>query len=372
VQVDAVAPTVRRFAEGVERSVVDALSPLRRPSVTALDDGFMVWGGDQEGGSSGLGAVFRESTGEWQLVPPGSVISRVGAATAWTGEEVVIAGGADDTVGSAPRRDVAAFDPDARTWRTLPDLPETRVDATGLFAAGRIVIAGGAHPTGSSASTVLVGDGRGPWAEVDVGHPVYGAVVVGEEVVVFGMDDRAGERAPLELTLVDPVTRDVTPLPDLAPADWVTTEYVSDIAVGADGDGHGVLVVLGGDGRHAFQRLDLATQAWSEPQRLRSEGHFLAPERMRGAAAGTVVTAGSIPWVVTAHGSYAIDPDDGRVERLGELDDRCAGQRTVDDFTTYAVGPVSTLLWVDRRCDGELGFAGQEGPLLLSLGTAQG
>jgi hypothetical protein len=370
---DAVEPTARRVLPGTDPVAAEGLSPLRRPMVTALDDGFMIWGGDYEGGSLGIGAVFRESTGTWQFVPEGPLTSRVGAATTWTGDEVVIAGGHDDTTGGGMRQDVAAFDPASGTWRDLPDLPEPRGDATALAAAGRIVLAGGAHPTGSSSPTVLVTDGRGPWTGVDVGHPVYGGIVVGDRVVVYGMDDRAGERAPLELSLVDPVTREVTPLPALLPAEWVTADYVGNLAVGSDGGD--VVVVLGGDGDHALQRLDLGAQAWSEPLRVRYDGRFLAPERMRGTVTGVVVMAGSdgaTPWVITGHGAYAIDPDDGRVDGLGKLDERCAGHRSVDDVTTFAVGPASTLLWVDGSCDGQIGLAGQEGALLLSLGAGQG
>ena len=368
------APTVWRVLDGADPSFAEGLGPLRDPMVTALDDGFMVWGGDHEGGSTGVGAVFRETTDTWQFVPEGPLTSRVGAATAWTGDEVVIAGGIDDTDGAGLRQDAAAFDPDAGTWRSLPDLPEPRGDATALVAAGRIVLAGGAHPTGSSPPTVLVGDGQEAWASVDVGHPVYGGVVVGDRVVVFGMDDRAGERAPLELSLVDPVTLDVTPLPALEAAGWVTTDYVSDVAVGvgAAAAADDVVVVLGGDGEHALQRLDLTTATWSEPQRVRSEGRFLDPARMSGAPAGVVVMVGPTPWVITAHGSYAIDPDDGRVRRRGGLDDRCADHRSVDDATTFAVGPVSTLFWVDGSCDGSIGLAGQEGAVLLPVGAGRG
>jgi hypothetical protein len=173
--------------------------------------------------------------------------------------------------------------------------------------------------------------------------------------------------------ILDPVSLEVTPLPALAPAEWVTADYVGNIAVGSDGGD--VVVVLGGGGDHALQRLDMVTQASSEPLRLRYDGRFLAPERMRGTVTGVVVMAGSdgaTPWVITGHGAYAIDPDDGRVDRLGELDERCAGHRSVDDVTTFAVGPVSTLLWVDRSCDGEIGLAGQEGATLVSLGVGRG
>jgi hypothetical protein len=108
---------------------------LPTPAGVPRGDGFaMVWtgrvlvlyGGGCCGGPDSGGASLDPVTGTWTPLPPGPLGARW-TSGAWTGTEVVVAGG----VGPAAPGDLdvvdlataAAWNPVTRRWRSLPDLP---------------------------------------------------------------------------------------------------------------------------------------------------------------------------------------------------------------------------------------------------------
>lgn len=355
-------PTVHHPLDRADRELVETLSGLRRPTVTPVDGGFIVWGGAGTDGEA-VGAMYSEATDDWQILPPSPLPPGADQASVWTGRELVLAGGASGLDGSGPLSGVAAYDPAARTWRRMPDLPEPRAGADAVHSAGRIVVAGGDEA--GATSTVLVGDGQRAWSRLAVDHPVYGAVTVDSGVVVYGFDDTRGERAPLELSLVDPVTASVTPLPGLAPSGEVTAEYVGDFAVGARGGELGVL--LGADGTYVLHMLNVPGGRWTDEAVVETDERILTPGRMAHEPGGELLLGQTMTRLVTRHAVYEIDVASDRILPAVELDRRCADNHSIDGAARFGTGDGSILYWIDESCDGEPGLGGQEGARLVTL-----
>lgn len=64
------------------------------------------------------------SSGTWRSLPPSSLAPRFQQQAVWTGQEVVVAGGCVRPDDGCSNRDAAAYDPVARTWRRIADLPD--------------------------------------------------------------------------------------------------------------------------------------------------------------------------------------------------------------------------------------------------------
>jgi hypothetical protein len=117
----------------------DTWRHLPGPVGTGIDPGapFAVWSGRQMlswgGGCCDMqlagGSGYAPATNSWTRVPPGPLAGRH-AMGAWTGREMIIAGGAGYAgfrPGGEPISthfaDAAAYDPTTRTWRKLPSMP---------------------------------------------------------------------------------------------------------------------------------------------------------------------------------------------------------------------------------------------------------
>ncbi|MBO0869560.1 MAG: hypothetical protein J2P15_13440 [Micromonosporaceae bacterium] len=61
--------------------------------------------------------------GRWDVLPQSPVPGRIGAAAVWTGDEMVVWGGASGTYPGTLRADGVAYEPGTRTWRMLPPSP---------------------------------------------------------------------------------------------------------------------------------------------------------------------------------------------------------------------------------------------------------
>lgn len=107
-------------------SRVGALSARAFAVSASTAAGVIVWGGQDEGGSLGDGAICDPSSGTWQPMRPAPLCDRAAAASVWTGAELIVWGGCrirDRRV--EPLADGAAFDPVSGTWRLLPPAPLT-------------------------------------------------------------------------------------------------------------------------------------------------------------------------------------------------------------------------------------------------------
>lgn len=138
------------------------LAPRQAHVAVWSGEELVVWGGteaelpastDEAGEPSAEiwddGAAYDPSSDQWRPLPEAPIDGRTMAAAAWTGEELVIAGGA--AAGADPgtfddRRDGAAYDPAEDSWRTIPDLPEDSNGATdGVWTGEEFVVPVGTH-----------------------------------------------------------------------------------------------------------------------------------------------------------------------------------------------------------------------------------
>lgn len=138
-------------------------SPLMLRNVPVLaftGDELVVWGGFA-GGMLFFddGARYQLASDSWELLPAAPLTGRIRGAAAWTGSELLVAGGKDRERTFA---DGAAYDPSGGTWRTLPTMPDSgRREATSCWTDDRLIVFGGYDSDGNPASTVLALDPDG-------------------------------------------------------------------------------------------------------------------------------------------------------------------------------------------------------------------
>jgi hypothetical protein len=327
-----------------------ALQSLRRPSVVAIPDGFMVWG-DREGPTSGsnedpafsetAGAVFVTASKSWRPVAPSPLSARVGQTELWTGKEVVIAGGESGAGTSDVGSEVAAYSPDQDSWRILDPLPEPRSDATGLFVAERIVLAGGSTATsGQFSSKVLVESKRGGWSEADVLHPVVGAVELADErIVVVGYDNEVAKRNLLHVSLVDPGTMEIIRLPDLTPS---FDQFAFSVGLGTRDDT--IVVAIGADHIVEFYALPVDDRSWTKFGENNAGYRILGRNRYSAAADGGFLVRDTTMLSITPHHLYVFDRITTELLDMAEVAERC------EDATTFGFSDHQMLFWIDSSC----------------------
>lgn len=220
----------------------------------------------------GAGDGPETAGGEWIELPEPPLSPRTGASAAWTGEEVVVVGGweflcppnADcDPPPDPPFVDGAAYDPAARTWRSIADAP---MDVRGVFPA---VVDGAVYllaPGEADRFTLLGYDPvADSWTELPA--PLAGGyhelASVGSSLVAYADSDERGEVPDWRF---DVTTGEWSELPD----DPLPAMY--DRSVVAADDGRALLLFgapLGSDSALAEQpvlgaRLDLEMLVWTE------------------------------------------------------------------------------------------------------------
>ncbi len=153
----------------------------------------LVWGGssitaDGDSVAKADGAAFSPRSGRWRRLPPAPIGGRFGHIGVWTGEEMLVWGGADHSE-TAPVTG-AAFNPDTGRWRTTAPAPiQGRSNHVAVWTGKELLVWGGTFRD-------VFGDGaaydpatdrwrrlpRGPLAER------FGATAVwtGEEMLVWG------------------------------------------------------------------------------------------------------------------------------------------------------------------------------------------
>ncbi len=155
--------------------------------------------------------------GRWETLPPAPIAARVGAASAWTGREMLIWGGRafaePDDLSGRPLNDGAAFDPATRTWRVLSASPlSPRTGVASVWTGQELFIWGGfsARPCptfGCTGEGVLYNPATDTWRTVAAGslRERTGAVAVwtGSEVVLLGGKINSGP-ALLHAAAYDP------------------------------------------------------------------------------------------------------------------------------------------------------------------------
>lgn len=112
-------------------------------SVTWTGDEMIVWG-DPDGRrrKPNRGAAFDPARNEWRPIPAGPLSGRSGHLAVWTGDELFVWGGWL-TASGRERYDAkgAAYDPDANTWRDLPESPlPPGYDAKGGWTGEEVLV----------------------------------------------------------------------------------------------------------------------------------------------------------------------------------------------------------------------------------------
>jgi hypothetical protein len=179
------------------------------------------WGGGCCGAVSADGAQYDPASDTWRALPPAPLSGRhtVGA---WTGRELIIAGGNDAQAGVFG--DAAGYNPVTRTWRRLPPLPAARGFATATWSGSELLLVGGWGPTAGAEQVTLYRSGvayspqTNRWRTLpaaDSGRIEHVAVWTGRTLLIWGGRTlRAGKwTTPSHGLAYDPSTNRWSALP---------------------------------------------------------------------------------------------------------------------------------------------------------------
>jgi hypothetical protein len=130
----------------------------------------------------------------WQQLPRGPLAGRH-TTGAWTGTELIVAGGTgSDThrnvVGYKTFADAAAYNPTTRTWWRLPAMPEPRADATATWTGSEVLVVGGRGPGKQYADGVAYNPASNRWSALPRsplrGRAGHVAAWTGTQMLIWG------------------------------------------------------------------------------------------------------------------------------------------------------------------------------------------
>ena len=98
---------------------------------------FLAWDGVCCEDFTNTGVAYSPATNTWRNIPSAPLEKRAFAKGAWTGKELVVAGGITDDPTYKVFRDAAAYNPATGKWRKLPNMPATLTDRTGALGRQR-------------------------------------------------------------------------------------------------------------------------------------------------------------------------------------------------------------------------------------------
>jgi N-acetylneuraminic acid mutarotase len=108
----------------------------------------IVWGNKRIDSEEPVGAAYNPATDSWRALPEPPISGRVSHSAAWTGEELIVWGGAVFVGGSEDFdyvNDGAAYNPTSDTWRSIATPPiEGRWRHTAVWTGDTMIIWGGA------------------------------------------------------------------------------------------------------------------------------------------------------------------------------------------------------------------------------------
>ncbi len=125
------------------------IAPRLDPSVVWTGQEMIVWGGASGPGGTQLhadGAAYDPHSGQWHVLPPAPLSPREGQAAVWTGSEMIVWGGDIDlSLNRFPvTNDGAAYNPATNTWRLLSPAPlSARTDVLADWTGSRLILLGG-------------------------------------------------------------------------------------------------------------------------------------------------------------------------------------------------------------------------------------
>lgn len=208
--------------------------PEARSSTAATawtGDKLIVWGGYVYTGFSDEvaqadGFAFDAASREWDRIAPSPLDARVLAASAWTGAEVLIWGGSADPDLAGFLDDGAAYDPAADTWRELPQAPISPRAPLSVWTGREFLLWGtavrvDARPRDGAAYDPVANSWRGI-APAPIELTDATASWTGKEMIVFGAALHGGNKPETETAIgaaYNPTTDEWRRIPnsDLSP-----------------------------------------------------------------------------------------------------------------------------------------------------------
>lgn len=161
---------------------------------------------------------YEPGSDTWSRMPPAPT-ARGGAAAAVIGDELYLAGGADELL---PLTSFEIFDFTTRTWRRGPDLPLATEHVSGASHGGDFYVLGGrpAYGRGVYATAFRYRPGAGRWervADMRRGRAGFAAVGSCAGPVVYGGEDPGSSPSGTiaEVERYDPRMDRWEPLPDM-------------------------------------------------------------------------------------------------------------------------------------------------------------
>src|SRR5258708_10346744 len=160
-----------------------------------------VWTGSRMLVPGQTSTIYNPATNTWRAMPR-PPMSLFGAVTGWTGRRFFAWGGTccEDT-----SHDGVVYNPASNTWRKLPTAPlSLRRSASGAWTGRELVVAGGFRRELSGTEinfqhAVAYNPATGRWREIaPMPTPAYGATAVrdGKEILFIGGATPDGKRTP--------------------------------------------------------------------------------------------------------------------------------------------------------------------------------
>jgi N-acetylneuraminic acid mutarotase len=209
-------------ARGTWRLLARGPYPAGGAAVAWTGHQVIIWGGVCCAGLSADGASYTPATDAWQKLPTAPLQPQRDAMGAWTGKEMIVAGGYTGTLGSTQKllRNAAAYNPVTRTWRKLPPMPGPRYGATAVWDGIEVLFLGGMLPGANvpSATAVAYNPATNRWRSLpamEFGRSQFAAVRTGRHVLVWGgMTGTFGAQViPPHGSAYNPVTNQWSVLP---------------------------------------------------------------------------------------------------------------------------------------------------------------
>jgi N-acetylneuraminic acid mutarotase len=156
----------------------------------------------------------------WSTLPPAPIAVRTSAASAWTGRQLLIWGGAYGPQGDQLAGDGAAYDPTTKRWAKLPAAPiSARTQMASVWTGSELFVWGGDASDGISNDGALYNPTTTTWRKLPA-SPLSGrvdpqAVWVDGEVIVISGDPPAQSSTPqvyTDLAAFSPTTNRWTKL----------------------------------------------------------------------------------------------------------------------------------------------------------------
>jgi len=146
---------------------------------------FLAWGGACCEDTSHDGAAYNPATNTWRKLPTAPLAPRADASGAWTGKELVVAGGsAGHGSGARIFRSGAAYNPSTHTWRRLPLMPRRPVGGPALWDGKEILFLSTSSARGMAYNPV-----KNSWRllpAMPLPRSGFAAVWTGHHVLIWG------------------------------------------------------------------------------------------------------------------------------------------------------------------------------------------